>query len=152
MQALEKLQPSDTQKCAYNGEGKSVFTIPVLFLANFMLAGGERKWKRARFYPPENNTSPAKRKSNIQSTSQETILKPKTSLWEMHLSAACMGCSPHHYASFLKFQPLNNLNHTIPYQHCEDNTLFFSICRPPICYFFKLFFLYFFQAESSPLM
>lgn len=73
---------------------------------------GERKWKRARFCPPENNSNPAKRKSNIQSTSQETILKPKTSQWKIHLSAAGM-CEPLRLP-LSRLQPQNNPNHTTP--------------------------------------
>ncbi len=73
---------------------------------------GERKWKRARFYPPENNSNPVKHKSNIQSTSQETILKPKTSQWKIHLSAAGM-CEPLHLP-LSRLQPQNNPNHTTP--------------------------------------
>jgi len=89
-----------------------------------------RKWERARFSPPENNTNPSKLKSNTQSTSQETILKRKTSQRELHLNAAGMRClarpprltlSP--LPSLSRLQPQPNPNHTssqttrLPFSH-----------------------------------
>lgn len=115
---------TQTQKCAFNKNlalQSLGFSLPTLC---WLL--GERKWKCARFSPPENNTNPAKRKSNIQSTSQETILKPKTSQWEINLSAAGTRCSAHHYASL--FQSFNRkITQTIPHQRSKDSTPF-SLC------------------------
>lgn len=74
------------------GEGKKT---PRFGLPTFCWLLVVRKWERARFSPPENNTNPSKLKSNTQSTSQETILKRKTSQWELHLNAAGMHCLTH---------------------------------------------------------
>lgn len=114
---------------------------------------GERKWKRARFCPPENNSNPAKRKSNIQSTSQETILKPKTSQWKIHLSAAGM-CEPLRLP-LSRLQPQNNPNHTTPPVVWGQNPFLFSPLPPYRSRFFSpshLSFLYLLHPTHAKLL
>lgn len=82
------------KKCSSYEEGEKSLSLqsPCFSLPTFCWLLAVRKWERARFSPPENNTNPSKLKSNTQSTSQETILKRKTSQWELQLNAAGMRC------------------------------------------------------------
>lgn len=147
------------KKCGSYKEGEKNLSLqsPCFGLPTFCWLLVVRKWERARFSPPENNTNPSKLKSNTQSTSQETILKRKTSQWELHLNAAGMCCiapphpHPHPPPSLLLSQGFNhNLTRTTPPLRWQDSLSHTSCPFPPI-YSFLSFFLLLFFVPPSPL-
>lgn len=132
------------KKCGSYEEGEKNLSLqsPCFDLPTFCWLLVVWKWERARFSPPENNTNPSKLKSNTQSTSQETILKRKTSQWELHLNAAgmrCLACPLHLPLSSLPLsQGFNhNLTRTTPPLRRQDS-LSLTLC-PFLLYSFPFF-------------
>lgn len=146
------------KKCGSYEEGEKNLSLqsPCFGLPTFCWLLVVRKWERARFSPPENNTNPSKLKSNTQSTSQETILKRKTSQWELHLNAAGMRClAPPPPTALSRLQPQPNPNHTtsqttrLPFSHSLSISLIYSFlsfflccsslpCSPSLCLISKI--------------
>lgn len=133
------------KKCGSYEEGEKNLSLqsPCFGLPTFCWLLVVRKWERARFSPPENNTNPSKLKSNTQSTSQETILKRKTSQWELHLNAAGMRCLARPLRLPLSPLPLSqgfnhNLTRTTPPLRRQDS-LSLNPCPFPPSFFFFLF-------------
>lgn len=121
LEEQKNMEKRKVKKCGSYGEGEKNLSLqsPCFALPTFCWLLVVRKWERARFSPHENNTNPSKLKSNTQSTSQETILKRKTSQWELHLNAAGMRCLARPLCLPLappparsKLQPQPNPNHT----------------------------------------
>lgn len=134
------------KKCGSYEEGEKNLSLqsPCFSLPTFCWLLVVRKWERARFSPPENNTNPSKLKSNTQSTSQETILKRKTSQWELHLNAAGMRCLARPLRLPLSPLPLSqgfnhNLTRTTPPLRRQDSLSLFLPVHFPIYSFLSLF-------------
>lgn len=139
------------KKCGSYEEGEKNLSLqsPCFGLPTFCWLLVVRKWERARFSPPENNTNPSKLKSNTQSTSQETILKRKTSQWELHLNAAGMRCLARPLRLPLSPLPLSqgfnhNLTRTTPPLRRQDSLSLTPCPFPPLFlpFLFSLLFIF----------